>query len=73
MTYREKHRKKKYAFTDIFTFWDSDVCEITVFGGLSKKLEAIEKYLSDDVKKKVLLRLPTRPAIYGAVKRFVER
>lgn len=44
-------------------------CEITVFGGLNRRVQELVEYLSAELREKVTLVLPQRPVVYGALKR----
>ena len=46
-----------------------EVCEITLFGGLTKQWEVLSKFLSAQVREKTLLKLPEKPVVEGALKR----
>lgn len=54
----------------IYKTWGKK-CEITFFGGLTKQLDVIKVYLSEDIKEKVVLELPTKPITYGLIKEFI--
>ena len=55
----------------MYKAWGSEVCEITLFGGLSNRFSVIEKFLSEDIKKKIKFNMPQYPIIYGLMKDFV--
>ena len=52
--------------------WSKEQCEITLFGGLSKKFSVIENFLSDSIKSKIIFKMPKYPIIYGLMKEFIE-
>lgn len=54
----------------IYNEWGEERCEITLFGGLSKKFNLIERFLSRDIKNKIKFKLPDYPIIYGLIKDF---
>ena len=47
-------------------------CEITLFGGLSKKWEILSSFLSMEIKEKIDFKMPKFPIIYGTFKRLVK-
>ena len=53
-----------------YTLYGEKKCEITLFGGLTKRWETISKLLSWRVKRKIKFKLPAYPVVYGAMKRL---
>ena len=48
--------------------WGEDSCEITIFGGLSNKIEIIKEYLTPKTKEKITFKKPSLPIIYGPIR-----
>lgn len=48
--------------------YGKDTLEVTVFGGLTKKLEVIESFLTEQTRNKVRLLRPNAPIIFGGIK-----
>jgi N-acetylglucosamine kinase-like BadF-type ATPase len=46
-------------------------CEITLFGGLTKKFEVIKSFLSEEIKNKCIFKYPQYPIVYGLLKGFI--
>ena len=44
------------------------ICKVAVFGGLSKRLELLDKFLSNNIKQKVNLLIIDKPILLGAIK-----
>ena len=55
----------------VYKAWGESKCEITFFGGLTKQLEIIKEYVSEEIKNKIFFRLPDRPITYGLIKEFI--
>ena len=49
--------------------YGEEICEITLFGGLTKRWDILSKFLSNEVKEKIKLKLPENPVVEGALKR----
>ncbi|MBQ8375050.1 MAG: ROK family protein [Clostridia bacterium] len=47
-------------------------CEITLFGGLSKRFSVIERFLSKEIKEKIRFVFPRYPIVYGVIKGFLQ-
>ena len=45
------------------------VCEITLFGGLSKSWDVLSTFLSEEARQKIRFKLPEKPVVEGALKR----
>ncbi len=56
----------------MYRTWGEKTCEITLFGGLTKKFSAIWQFLSEEIKQKITFRMPKYPIIYGLMKDFIE-
>lgn len=54
----------------VYNEWGMDSCEVTVFGGLVKQFSVIERFLSLDIKSKIVFKMPKYPIIYGLIKNF---
>ena len=55
----------------VYKAWGESKCEITLFGGLTKQFDVIQKYVGEDIRNKIILRLPDRPITYGLIKEFI--
>lgn len=49
--------------------FEEEICEITLFGGLSKRWDVLSKFLSKKARKKIRFKLPEKPVVEGALKR----
>jgi N-acetylglucosamine kinase-like BadF-type ATPase len=47
------------------------VCELTIFGGLTKQFAVIESFLCQDVREKCRFVFPKYPIVYGVMKNFL--
>ena len=47
----------------------TDVCEITLLGGLSRRWETVYGFLSEKIKEKFVFKLASMPVVFGALKR----
>ncbi|MBQ8320031.1 MAG: ROK family protein [Clostridia bacterium] len=56
----------------VYRVYGAERCEITLFGGLSKRWEVLSSFLSEEVKEKISFRRATIPVVYGALKRIVK-
>lgn len=48
--------------------WGEDSCEITLFGGLSNKIEIIKEFLTEETKQKIEFKQPNLPIVYGPIR-----
>ena len=55
----------------VYKAWGKDKCEITLFGGLSGRIDVIKEYMCDEVKEKIIFKTPEHPIIYGLIKGFI--
>ncbi len=53
----------------VYRRYGKEVCEITLFGGLNKRVQKLSVLFSEETKKKICLKLPEYPVVYGALKR----
>ncbi|MBQ7164562.1 MAG: hypothetical protein IJR61_04465 [Clostridia bacterium] len=51
-----------------YSFWGKEQCEMTLFGGLAARFKTIDRFLSEEIKKKVIFKFPEYPIIYGDIK-----
>lgn len=52
--------------------WGKEICEITLFGGLTQRFCMIEQFLSEELKGKFVFKTPKYPIIYGLMKDFAK-
>lgn len=52
----------------MYKIYGKETLEVTVFGGLTKKLEVIESFLTEQTRNKVRLLRPNAPIIFGGIK-----
>ncbi len=57
----------------VYNVYGKERCEITLFGGISKRWNVLYSFLSEDIKRKIDFKLPKIPVVYGAFKRIIER
>ena len=56
----------------VYKAWGEEKCDITLFGGLTNKFSAIERFLSEDIKQKITFKNPKYPIVYGLMKGFTK-
>ena len=56
----------------VYRVYGAENCEITLFGGLSKRWELLSPFLSKEIQKKITFRQAAIPVVYGALKRIVK-
>ena len=49
--------------------YGTEICEITLVGGLCKQWSVLSEFLSAEIKEKILFKLLEKPVVYGALKR----
>ena len=65
----QRVREWERLLLGVHTLYGEKKCEITLFGGLTKRWETLSKLLSWTVKRKIKFKLPAYPIVYGAMKR----
>ncbi len=68
--FSQRVEKLEQLLLSIYDKWAKDKCEITFFGGLTKKLDVIKNYFSENIKNKIIVRTTNTPITYGLIKEF---
>ncbi len=55
----------------IYSAWGKQNCEITLFGGLAQKFDVIKQFLSAEIRRKIIFKMPECPIVYGLIKGFI--
>ena len=56
----------------VYNVYGAEHCEITLFGGISKRWEILFPFLSEEIKQKISFQQARCPVVYGAFKRVVK-